>query len=204
MDLTLDGQDRSLFCTVELVYAEDGGKACTITLKEPAYSSHMPFPYIPADAPAGGYDLVITEHRYGYTWRYNHILEITENPDAPRYVFHTDIEDVLTVSRSSKESYCFTAIVENRMMDFTLPEGGRFSPSAGLTMMAGDAPAATVLCKDMSPANVTEIRTVRTGQMGTCRYELILTPDTPCGLYDLTLSYGGESVTLSQVVQVVE
>ncbi len=203
LDLTLDGKDMSLFCTAELVYAEDGGKACTITLKEPAYSSHMPFSYIPADAPVGGYDLVITEHRYGYTWRYNHIVEITENPDAPQYNFHTDMEDVLTVSRSSEAIYSFNATVENRMMDFALSAGNHFYPSVALTLSGSDDGEYGIQCVRSSWATMAE-QVVRTGQMGSCLYRLVITPDTPCGLYDLTLSYGGVSVTIPQAVEVVE
>ena len=203
LDLTLDGQDRSLFCTVELVFAEDGGEACTITLKEPAYSSNLPFPYIPADAPVGGYDLVITEQRYGYIWRYNHAVEITENPDAPRFVFYTDIQDVLTVSRSSKTVYRFNATMENRGSAFTVPSGLQFCPIASLT---GEDPTATgILCKVVTTAGPVSGETVRTGQTGTCQYELVLTPNTGCGLYDLTLSFPNNYyVTIPHAVKVVE
>ena len=203
LDLTLDGKDMSLFCTAELIYAEDGGKACTITLKEPAYSSHMPFSYIPADAPVGGYDLVITEHRYGYTWRFGHAVEITENPDAPQYNFYTDIENVLTVSRTSKTVYSFNAIVENRGSAFTVPSGLQFYPIATLT---GADPAANgILCRVVTMSGPMSGETVRTGQMGTCRYELVLTPNTACGLYDLTLSFSNNHyITIPQAVEVVE
>ena len=146
---------------------------------------------------------MITEHRYGYTWRFGHAVEITENPDAPQYNFYTDIEDVLTVSRTSKTVYCFTAIVENRGSAFTVPSGLQFYPIATLT---GADPAANgILCKVVTMSGPMSGETVRTGQMGTCRYELVLTPNTACGLYDLTLSFSNNHyITIPQAVEVVE
>ena len=210
-DFTLmqNGEDMSFFCKAELVYAGDGGEACTITVQDSPFSSHLPASYIPVDAPVGEYDLIITDERYGYTWLFNHIVEILPSDEKlDRFVFSTDIEDQLTVSRSSHDGWVpeFTATIRNRGRDFTLyitPEK-RFEPEVKLTMTGTDGTVyeiqlLIVIDADFEPFNML----VHTNDPSARRYMLNLINDPPCGFYDLTLSYEDCTVTFEGVVEVV-
>ena len=45
--------------------------------------------------------------------------------------------------------------------------------------------------------------TVNTGYVMSMPYTILITPDTPCGLYDLALSYGDCVQIFEDVVEVV-
>ncbi len=206
-----NGTDQNFFCSAVLVYAEDGGEACAITVKDSPFSSTASPTYIPTDAPVGGYDLIVTDARYGYSWRFNHFIEVIPNPYAQKYVFFTDIDivDPLTVSRSSDETYTFSGGVENRGLPFTVtvtPQSG-FVPTA--TLVYADAPADSGEIYELPLRAVTgpefepyEVG-IPTGTVSPQIFEIMVTPDTRCGLYDLTLSYEDCTVTFEDVVEVV-
>ena len=206
-----NGTDQNFFCSAVLVYAEDGGEACAITVKDSPFSSTASPTYIPTDAPVGDYDLIVTDARYGYSWRFNHFIEVIPNPYAQKYVFFTDIDivDPLTVSRSSDETYTFSGGVENRGLPFTVtvtPQSG-FVPTA--TLVYADAPADSGEIYELPLRAVTgpefepyEVG-IPTGTVSPQIFEIMVTPDTPCGLYDLTLTYEDCTVTFEGVVEVV-
>ncbi|MBQ9150742.1 MAG: hypothetical protein IJX72_00720, partial [Clostridia bacterium] len=90
-----NGDDLSFLCRADLVYAGEEDVTCSIGMKASAAMSFFPPAYIPADAPVGYYDLVVTDDLYGYTWRFEDFIKITEDPDAERFTFSHNIEDVL-------------------------------------------------------------------------------------------------------------
>ena len=206
-----NGTDQNFFCSAVLVYAEDGGEACAITVKDSPFSSTASPTYIPVDAPVGDYDLIVTDARYGYSWRFNHFIEVIPNPYAQKYVFSTDIDivDPLTVSRSSEETYTFNGMVGNRGLPFTVtvtPQSG-FVPTA--TLVYADAPADSGEIYELPLRAVTgpefepyEVW-IPTGTVSPQIFEIMVTPDTRCGLYDLILSYEDCTVTFEGVVEVV-
>ncbi|MBQ7909806.1 MAG: hypothetical protein IJ363_03340 [Clostridia bacterium] len=207
-----DGVDQNFFCSAVLVYAEDGGEGCTITVKDSPFSSIASPTYIPADVPVGGYDLIVTDSRYGYTWRFNHFIEVIPNPDAQKYGFFTDIDivDPLTVSRSSDETYTFSGGVENRGLPFTMtvtPQS-RFVPTA--TLVYADAPADSGEVYEIplravtGPAFEPYELTVPTGTASSQIFEIMVTPDTPLGAYDLILSYKDVSTRIYGAVEVTD
>lgn len=205
--LTLDGEDVSYHCLAMLEYrAEQGGESYSITLMESMLSSYLPPDFVSVDAPAGMYDLVVTHTLYGYTWRVENFIEILENPEAERFGLYHDMGKKLTVSRSSGETYPFTVTVENRGDPFTVTE----SPSSGFL------PTADVYQVDESensahgigllvkwPFQEERERTVSTGATGSLAHEIRVKPDTPCGLYDLIVRYGGRVQIFEDVVEVV-
>jgi hypothetical protein len=202
------GEDVSFFCSAELVYAEDGGEACTVTVKESPYSSVVSVPYIPANAPVGGYDLVVTDQRYGYTWRFNHIVEIVANPDAPKFGLNTNIEKKLTISRTSEVVYTFVAEVENLGMPITMTVTPQTEPCPAATLTFAEAPAYAgelfeiPLVSVSTPVYDPYEWTWQTGATVTRIFEIMVTPDTPCGLYDLTLTYEDCIVIFRDAVEI--
>ena len=46
-------------------------------------------------------------------------------------------------------------------------------------------------------------RTISTGATGSLAHEIRVKPDTPCGLYDLIVRYGGRVQIFEDVVEVV-
>ncbi len=202
--LTLDGEDVSYQCLATLEYrTEQGGERYSITLMESIISSHLPPDFVSTDAPAGMYDLVVTHTLYGYTWRAENFIGILENPEAPDFGFYHDMGKKLTVSRSSEEVYAFIATVENRGGLLYVDEA--FDPEAKLTMQTANSGwIPTISLRTASPLpDVADRLAIRTGQTGNVRYELIITPDTPCGLYDLALFYGDCVQIFEGVVEVV-
>ena len=203
------GEDVSFFCSAELVFAEDGGEAYAITVQDSPFSSHLPASYIPVDAPVGGYDLIVTDQRYGYTWRFNHIVEIIANPDAPTFGLNTNIERKLTISRTSEVVYTFVAEVENLGMPITMTVTPQTEPCPAATLTFAEAPAyggelfeiplVSVSTPDYDPYEWTW----QTGATVTRIFEIMVTPDTPCGLYDLTLTYEDCIVIFRDAVEVV-
>lgn len=202
--LTLDGEDVAYQCLATLEYrAEQGGESYSITLMESMLSSYLPPDFVSVDAPAGMYDLVVTHTLYGYTWRAENFIGIMENPEAERFGFYHDMGKKLTVSRSSEEVYAFIATIENRSGLLYVDEA--FDPEAKLVMQTANSgwiPAISLRTASPLP-DVTDRLAIRTGQTGNVRYELIITPDTPCGLYDLTLFYGDCVQIFEGVVEVV-
>ena len=203
------GEDVSFFCSAELVYAEDGGEGCTITVQDSLFSSHLSASYIPVDAPVGGYDLIVTDQRYGYTWRFNHIVEIIANPDAPTFGLNTNIERKLTISRTSEEIHTFVAEVENLGMPITMTVTPQTEPCPAATLTFAEAPAYAgelfeiPLVSVSTPAYDPYEWTWQTGATVTPLFEIMVTPDTPCGLYDLALYYGDCMQVFEGVVEVV-
>ena len=203
------GEDKSFFCSAELVYAEDGGEACRITVKDSPFSSTASPTYIPADAPVGGYDLIVTDQRYGYTWRFNHFIEVMSDPAAPQFGLYTDMEGILTVSRAAEETYTLVALVENRGMPVTVTVTPQTESCPAATLTFAEAPEGSgelfeipllpVTTPDYEPYEWTW----KTGATVISAYEIMVTPDTPCGLYDLTLTYGDCTVTFTGAVEVV-
>ena len=183
--------------------------------------------FVPADAPVGPYDLVITHGMYGYTWRFENYVEVAENPYARLFGFYHSMGPRLTVSLSSDEVYTFVSTVENRgkPITVTVTEEERFIPQAALSALiwesdGNESDTATGYYPVYSPSKefegtsitllpLTEFvtkpyeLTVRTGQTGSCEYQILLSPDTPCGMYSLTLSYGDCKVVFRNVVEVV-
>jgi hypothetical protein len=202
------GEDVSFFCSAELVYAEDGVEGCTVTVKESPYSSVVSVPYIPENAPVGGYDLVVTDQRYGYTWRFNHIVEIVANPDAPKFGLNTNIEKKLTISRTSEVVYTFVAEVENLGIPITMIVTPQTEPCPAATLTFAEAPAYAgelfeiPLVSVSTPVYDPYEWTWQTGATVTRIFEIMVTPDTPCGLYDLTLTYEDCIVIFRDAVEI--
>ena len=205
--LTLDGEDVSYHCLATLEYrTEQGGESYSITLMESMLSSYLPPDFVSVDAPAGMYDLVVTHTLYGYTWRAESFIEILENPEAERFGFYHDMGKKLTVSRSSGETYPFTVTVENRGDPFTVTESptAGFLPDAYLYQWNESESIGKGLGLLVKwPFQEERERTVSTGETGSLSYEIRVKPDTPCGLYDLTVSYGGCVRIFRGVVEVV-
>ena len=203
------GEDVSFFCSAELVYAGDGGEDCTITVQDSLFSSHLSASYIPVDAPVGGYDLIVTDQRYGYTWRFNHIVEIIANPDAPTFGLNTNIERKLTISRTSEEIHTFVAEVENLGMPITVIVTPQTEPCPAATLTFAEAPAYAGELFEIPLVSVSTPYydpyewTWQTGATVTPIFEIMVTPDTPCGLYDLTLTYEGCTVIFRDAVEIV-
>ncbi len=203
--LTLDGEDVAYQCRATLEYrTEQGGESYSITLMESMLSSYLPPDFVSVDAPAGMYDLVVTHTLYGYTWRVENFMEIVENPEAQRFGFYHDMGKKLTVSRSSGETYTFTVIVENRGDPLTVAtDDDPFIPVAMLTMSGFSGVVPKISLRHETGYQTTQKWTVGTGGTLPSVYTILVTPDTRCGLYDLTLSYGDYIVTYEDVVEVV-
>ena len=205
--LTLDGEDVAYQCRATLEYrAEQGGESYSITLMESMLSSYLPPDFVSVDAPAGMYDLVVTHTLYGYTWRAENFIGIMENPEAERFGLYHDMGKKLTVSRSSGETYPFTVTVENRGDPFTVTESptAGFLPDAYLYQLDESESSAKGLGLLVKwPIHEERERTVSTGATGSLSHEIRVKPDTPCGLYDLAVSYGGCMQIFEDVVEVV-
>ncbi len=205
--LTLYGEDVSYHCLAMLEYrTEQGGENYSITLMESMLSSYLPPDFVSVDAPAGMYDLVVTHTLYGYTWRAENFIEILENPEAERFGLYHDMGKKLTVSRSSGETYPFIATVENRGDPFTVTESptAGFLPDAYLYQLDESESSAKGLGLLVKwPFQEERERTVSTGATGSLSHEIRVKPDTPCGLYDLVVSYGGCMQIFEDVVEVV-
>lgn len=198
--LTENGKDVSLLCRAHLEYAGDTGEAYTVTLMESAFSSGFFAPYfVPADAPAGHYDLVITHSIYGYTWRFENYIEVAANPDAALFGLYHSISEPLKISRSEETVCSFAAKVENRGRPFTVTDKARFAPEAILVRNGSEI----TLAPEAESATGAYEMTVGTGTTATRRFQILVYPDTPCGYYDLILSYGDCSVTFEDAVAVV-
>ena len=205
--LNLGDEDVAYQCRATLEYrTEQGGESYSITLMESMLSSHIPPDFVSVDAPAGEYDLVVTHELYGYTWCVENFMEIVENPEAERFGLYHDMGKKLTVSRSSGEAYPFTVTVENRGDPFTVTE----SPSSGFLPTAdvylwneseGTGHGLGLLVK--WPFQEERERTVSTGETGSLSHEIHVKSNTPCGLYDLVVSYGGRVQIFEDVVEVV-
>ncbi len=205
--LTLDGEDVAYQCRTTLEYrTEQGGESYSITLMESMLSSYLPPDFVSVDAPAGMYDLVVTHTLYGYTWRAENFIGIMENPEAERFGLYHDMGKKLTVSRSSGETYPFTVTVENRGDPFTVTESptAGFLPDAYLYQLDESESSAKGLGLLVKwPIHEERERTVSTGATGSLSHEIRVKPDTPCGLYDLAVSYGGCMQIFEDVVEVV-
>ena len=205
--LTLDGEDVAYQCRATLEYrTEQGGESYSITLMESMLSSYLPPDFVSVDAPAGEYDLVVTHELYGYTWQVENFIEIVENPEAERFGLYHDMGKKLTVSRSSGEAYPFTVTVENRGDPFTVTESptAGFLPDAYLYQLDESESSAKGLGLLVKwPIHEERERTVSTGETGSLSHEIRVKPDTPCGLYDLVVSYGGCMQIFEDVVEVV-
>ena len=203
--LTLDGEDVAYQCRATLEYrTEQGGEGYSIPLMESAVSSYAPPDFVSVDAPAGEYDLVVTHELYGYTWRVENFLGIMENPGAPRFGFYHDMGKKLTVSRSSGETYTFIAKLENRGDPLTVTaDDAPFMPEARLTMSGFSGVVPEISLRHESGYQTTQKWTVGTGVTMPSVYTILVTPDTRCGLYDLTLYYGDCMQVFEDVVEVV-
>ena len=205
--LTLDGEDVAYQCRATLEYrTEQGGESYSITLMESMLSSYLPPDFVSVDAPAGMYDLVVTHELYGYTWRAENFIGIMENPEAERFGLYHDMGKKLTVSRSSGETYPFTVTVENRGDPFTVTESptAGFLPDAYLYQLDESESSAKGLGLLVKwPFQEERERTVSTGETGSLSLEIRVKSDTPCGLYDLVVSYGGCVQIFEDVVEVV-
>ena len=205
--LTLDGEDVTYQCRATLEYrTEQGGESYSITLMESMFSSYLPPDFVSVDAPAGMYDLVVTHTLYGYTWRVESFIEILENPEAERFGFYHDMGKKLTVSRSSGKSYTFTATLENRGEPITVTvDASAPIPQAVLTEwhVSGGVPDIISLRAVTGPSAEPYEWRLQTGGTVSMIYEILVTPDTPCGLYDLIVSYGGCVQVFEDVVEVV-
>ena len=205
--LTLDGEDVAYQCRATLEYrTEQGGESYSITLMESMLSSYLPPDFVSVDAPAGMYDLVVTHELYGYTWRAENFIGIMENPEAEQFGLYHDLGKKLTVSRSSGEAYPFTVTVENRGDPFTVTESptAGFLPDAYLYQLDESESSAKGLGLLVKwPFQEERERTVPTGATGSLSHEIRVKSDTPCGLYDLVVSYGGCMQIIEDVVEVV-
>ena len=203
--LTLGDEDVAYQCRATLEYrTEQGGEGYSIPLMESAVSSYVPPDFVSVDAPAGKYDLVVTHELYGYTWRVENFLGIMENPGAPRFGFYHDMGKKLTVSRSSGETYTFIAKLENRGDPLTVTaDDAPFMPEARLTMSGFSGVVPEISLRHESGYQTTQKWTVGTGATMPSVYTILVTPDTPCGLYDLALYYGDCMQVFEDVVEVV-
>jgi hypothetical protein len=203
--LNLGDEDVAYQCRATLEYrTEQGGESYSIPLMESAVSSYVPPDFVSVDAPAGKYDLVVTHELYGYTWRVENFLGIMENPGAPRFGFYHDMGKKLTVSRSSGETYTFIAKLENRGDPLTVTaDDAPFMPEARLTMSGFSGVVPEISLRHESGYQTTQKWTVGTGVTMPSVYTILVTPDTPCGLYDLALYYGDYMRVFEDVVEVV-
>ena len=203
--LNLGDEDVAYQCRATLEYrTEQGGEGYSIPLMESAVSSYVPPDFVSVDAPAGKYDLVVTHELYGYTWRVENFLGIMENPGAPRFGFYHDMGKKLTVSRSSGETYTFIAKLENRGDPLTVTaDDAPFMPEARLTMSGFSGVVPEISLRHESGYQTTQKWTVGTGVTMPSVYTILVTPDTRCGLYDLTLYYGDCMQVFEDVVEVV-
>ena len=203
--LNLGDEDVAYQCRATLEYrTEQGGESYSITLMESMLSSHIPPDFVSVDSPAGEYDLVVTHELYGYTWRVENFMEIVENPEAERFGLYHDMGKKLTVSRSSGETYTFTVIVENRGDPLTVAaDDDPFIPVAMLTMSGFSGVVPKITLRHETGYQTTQKWTVGTGGTLPSVYTILVTSDTRCGLYDLTLTYEDCTVTFEDVVEVV-
>jgi hypothetical protein len=204
--ISKDGKDVSSLYQAELIYAGDAAKTYGFTVKSSALMSTMPPPYVPVDAPVGMYDLVVTDSVQGHMWRFEDFIEIIEAPDSElmRYGFsyHTETP---TVSRSAGHTYYLFAFVENRGGAMNVGEGEYFAPAASMVMQTSNSGFIPVIKLKASPTQNPGpyAYDILRGQKGQMRYELEITPDTHCGVYDLVLSYGDCSKYFLGVIKVV-
>jgi hypothetical protein len=161
------------------------------------------------DAPAGWYDLVVTYAEYGYSWRCESYVEIIENPDAERYGLYHSMGEHLRVSLSANEVYTFVAKVENRgdPVTVTVTPQDPVAPEAWLTIAYPPADSGELFEIPLDLASTPYFEpyewTWQTGKTVSQIFEIMVTPDTPCGLYNLTLTYEDCTVTFKDVVEVV-
>ncbi len=205
--LTLNGEDIAYQCRATLEYrTEQGGESYSITLMESAVSSYLPPHFVSVDAPAGMYDLVVTHTLYGYTWRAENFMEILENPEAQRFGFYHSMGKHMRVSPSSGEVYTFIAKLENRGDPLTITADGEpFMPKAMLTMTGSNGAVSQIPLRQEIVYQLAlewPTQTVGTGGIASLSYEILVTPDTPSGLYDLVLYYGDFFQVFEDVVEV--
>ncbi len=210
LSLTLNGEDMTPMCRIELEYrSEADGIAYSILLAESYLSSYVSPAFVSVDAPVGWYDLVVTYAEYGYSWRCENYVEIIENPDAERYGLYHSMGEHLRVSLSANEVYTFVAKVENRgdPITSTMTPQDPIAPEAWLTIAYPPADSGELFEIPLVLASTPYFElyewTWQTGKTVTQIFEIMVTPDTPCGLYDLTLSYEDCTVTFKDVVEVV-
>lgn len=210
LSLTLHGEDMTPLCRIELEYrTEADGEAYSILLEESCFASYVPPAFVSVDAPAGWYDLVVTYAEYGYSWRCENYVEIIENPDAERYGLYHSMGEHLRVSLSANEVYTFVAKVENRgdPVTVTVTPQDPVAPEAWLTIAYPPADSGELFEIPLDLASTPYFEpyewTWQTGKTVSQIFEIMVTPDTPCGLYNLTLTYEDCTVTFKDVVEVV-
>ena len=210
LSLTLHGEDMTPLCRIELEYrTESDGEAYSILLEESCFASYVPPAFVSVDAPAGWYDLVVTYAEYGYSWRCENYVEIIENPDAERYGLYHSMGEHLRVSLSANEVYTFVAKVENRgdPVTVTVTPQDPVAPEAWLTIAYPPADSGELFEIPLDLASTPYFEpyewTWQTGKTVSQIFEIMVTPDTPCGLYNLTLTYEDCTVTFKDVVEVV-
>ena len=210
LSLTLHGEDVTPLCRIELEYrTEADGEAYSILLEESCFASYVPPAFVSVDAPAGWYDLVVTYAEYGYSWRCENYVEIIENPDAERYGLYHSMGEHLRVSLSANEVYTFVAKVENRgdPVTVTVTPQDPVAPEAWLTIAYPPADSGELFEIPLDLASTPYFEpyewTWQTGKTVSQIFEIMVTPDTPCGLYNLTLTYEDCTVTFKDVVEVV-
>ena len=210
LSLTLHGEDMTPLCRIELEYrTESDGEAYSILLEESCFASYVPPAFVSEDAPAGWYDLVVTYAEYGYSWRCENYVEIIENPDAERYGLYHSMGEHLRVSLSANEVYTFVAKVENRgdPVTVTVTPQDPVAPEAWLTIAYPPADSGELFEIPLDLASTPYFEpyewTWQTGKTVSQIFEIMVTPDTPCGLYNLTLTYEDCTVTFKDVVEVV-
>jgi hypothetical protein len=210
LSLTLHGEDMTPLCRIELEYrTEADGEAYSILLAESCFASYVPPAFVSVDAPAGWYDLVVTYAEYGYSWRCENYVEIIENPDAERYGLYHSMGEHLRVSLSANEVYTFVAKVENRgdPVTVTVTPQDPVAPEAWLTIAYPPADSGELFEIPLDLASTPYFEpyewTWQTGKTVSQIFEIMVTPDTPCGLYNLTLTYEDCTVTFKDVVEVV-
>ena len=210
LSLTLHGEDMTPLCRIELEYrAEADGEAYSILLEESCFASYVPPAFVSVDAPAGWYDLVVTYAEYGYSWRCENYVEIIENPDAERYGLYQSLGEHLRISRSDTEVNTFVAKVENRgdPVTVTVTPQDPVAPEAWLTIAYPPADSGELFEIPLDLASTPYFEpyewTWQTGKTVSQIFEIMVTPDTPCGLYNLTLTYEDCTVTFKDVVEVV-
>ena len=210
LSLTLHGEDMTPLCRIELEYrTEADGEAYSILLEESCFASYVPPAFVSVDAPAGWYDLVVTYAEYGYSWRCENYVEIIENPDAERYGLYHSMGEHLRVSLSANEVYTFVAKVENRgdPVTVTVTPQDPVAPEAWLTIAYPPADSGELFEIPLDLASMPYFEpyewTWQTGKTVSQIFEIMVTPDTPCGLYNLTLTYEDCTVTFKDVVEVV-